>query len=273
MGISSFLYHEAPTQRDQDIYQLFILAPFSFKRAKMYISSHIHSLMSFLMPHGSCFNWYFPDDDDEEEGSHGSGLQSQRAALSTPELSINRNGGQDCTTDSAQYPHLWLSPAELTVWILFLPLCVRNTLHPYWDADKRSTDLWPFALTPDPPLSQTLETTDKKKKRRYLQSLFWTGNVQLSTGLLFLDSCMVLYVYTRNWPLHKLHLSKCFLTQIAYRLHLNRSRWGQEDFLRFITEPRNGERTLNVAGCWCQMGCSEYFRNCWSTGMFTSNSL
>ncbi len=44
------------------------------------------------------------------------------------------------------------------------------------------------------------------------------------------------------------------------------------------TEHQNGEErgfkwlwTWNV--CWCQTGWSEYFRNCWSTGIFTHKHL
>ncbi len=44
------------------------------------------------------------------------------------------------------------------------------------------------------------------------------------------------------------------------------------------TEHQNGEErrfewlwTWN--GCWCQMGWSEYLKNCWSTGIFTHNHL
>ncbi len=44
------------------------------------------------------------------------------------------------------------------------------------------------------------------------------------------------------------------------------------------TEHQNGEErgfkwlwTWN--GCWCQTGWSEYFKNCWSTGIFTHNHL
>ncbi len=44
------------------------------------------------------------------------------------------------------------------------------------------------------------------------------------------------------------------------------------------TEHQNGEErgfkwlwTWN--GCWCQTSCSEYFKNCWSTGIFKHNHL
>ncbi len=46
--------------------------------------------------------------------------------------------------------------------------------------------------------------------------------------------------------------------------------------LKFKAEHQNGEErgfkglwTWN--GCWCQTGWSEYFKNCWSTGIFTHN--
>ncbi len=42
------------------------------------------------------------------------------------------------------------------------------------------------------------------------------------------------------------------------------------------TEHQNGEERgfkwlWTWHGCWCQTGWSEYFKNCWSTGIFTHN--
>ncbi len=44
------------------------------------------------------------------------------------------------------------------------------------------------------------------------------------------------------------------------------------------TEHQNGEERgfkwlWTWSGCWCQTGWSEYFKNCWSTGIFTLNHL
>ncbi len=44
------------------------------------------------------------------------------------------------------------------------------------------------------------------------------------------------------------------------------------------TEHQNGEERgfkwlWMWNGCWCQTGWSEYFRNCWSTGIFTNKHL
>ncbi len=40
-------------------------------------------------------------------------------------------------------------------------------------------------------------------------------------------------------------------------------------------QAQNGEerRLWTWHGCWCQTGWFEYFRNCWSTGIFTHNHL
>lgn len=67
---------------------------------------------------GLCCNCNFPDDDDDDEegtqmvpGFRASRLQCPpQSCQSTPM-------GRDCATDSAQCFHLWLFPAELTVWL------------------------------------------------------------------------------------------------------------------------------------------------------------
>ncbi len=53
--------------------------------------------------------------------------------------------------------------------------------------------------------------------------------------------------------------------------------WGRRP-AEVQTEHQNGEErgfkwlwTWN--GCWCRTGSSEYFKNCWSTGIFTHNHL
>lgn len=132
------------------------------------------------MPHGSCFNWYFPDDDDdEEEGSHGCGLQSQRAALSTPELSVNRNGG---STAPLTPPSTLTCGSPQQNWLsgpCFYRFVSVTCYTPIGTLTIDQPDLWPFALTPYPPLTFVrrwklqIEKEDTSKACTELETCSW----------------------------------------------------------------------------------------------------
>lgn len=65
---------------------------------------------------GPCCNWYLPDDDDDDEGTHSPGRFRGSRLHCPPQSCQSTAMGRDCATDSAQCCHLWLLPAELTVW-------------------------------------------------------------------------------------------------------------------------------------------------------------
>ncbi len=56
------------------------------------------------------------------------------------------------------------------------------------------------------------------------------------------------------------------------------SRCGEDDLLKFKPSIRMGKKGdlsdfETWTGCWCQTGWSEYFKNCWSTGMLWQSTV
>ncbi len=88
--------------------------------------------------------------------------------------------------------------------------------------------------------------------------------------------------YTHQTLYYWVHLFNCLVTQIANQPIT----WQQLNAFRHLdvkrrlaevqTEHQNGEERgfkwlWTWSGYWCQKCWSEYFKNCWSTGIFTHN--
>lgn len=123
----------------------------------IYVHIHIHNkiyaiyisyMWKFrLILSGPCCNWYFPDDDGDE-GTHSPGLQSQQAALSTPELSINCHGAglrhwlRPVMSSVALPNQNWLSgPSVLIAYYIHIRTLTNDT-----------SPLWLPTLTASPPI-------------------------------------------------------------------------------------------------------------------------